>query len=118
MRGVWDVAIILLKIDEEVIRQVGEKKQMVLDQAKANIIKAQLKQKETYKKNHSCTETYKIGAAVLKKDFLRKSKRWKAGYEMVGSTVEPLLTDIPYNGHLSATDKSKCTDGTYHSCNV
>ncbi len=50
MRGVWDVAIILLKIDEEVIRQVGEKKQMVLDQAKANIIKAQLKQKETYHK--------------------------------------------------------------------
>ncbi len=48
--GGWDVAIILFKckIDEEVIRQVGEKRQMVLDQAKVNIIKAQLKQKETY----------------------------------------------------------------------
>ncbi len=48
---------VLMKIDEEVIRQVGEKRQMVLDQAKANIIKAQLKQKETYNKKHSCTET-------------------------------------------------------------
>ncbi len=66
---------VLMKIDEEAIRQVGEKRQMVLDQAKANIIKAQLKQKETYNKKHSCTETYKIGAIVLKKYFLRKKEK-------------------------------------------
>ncbi len=73
MRGVWDVAIILLKIDE-VIRQVGEKKQMVLDQAKASIIKAQLKQKETYNKSIPVLK-HKIGAVVLKKNYLGKKEK-------------------------------------------
>ncbi len=83
---------VLMKIDEEVITQVGEKRQIVLDQAKANIIKAQLKQKETYNKKHSCTETYKIGAVVLKKDFLRKKRKggkldtkWLGPFTIVGS---------------------------------
>ncbi len=83
---------VLMKIEEEVIRQVGEKRQIVLDQAKAIIIKAQLKQKETYNKKHSCTETYKIGAVVLKKDFLRKKRKggkldtkWLGPFIIVGS---------------------------------
>ncbi len=81
---------VLMKIDEEVIRGWREE-QMVLDQAKANIIKAKLKQKETYNKKHSCTETYKIGAIVLKKDFSRKKRKggkldtkWLGPFTIVG----------------------------------
>ena len=33
-------------------------------------------------------------------------------------TVEPLLTDILYNGHLPATDNSNCTNSLCHSHNT
>ena len=39
---------------------------------KANIEKAQAKQKEQYDKKHTLAGSFSIGALVLKKDFTRK----------------------------------------------
>ena len=64
----------------------------MLDRAKANIIKAQQKQKDTYDKKHSCPEVYQVGSVVLKKDFTRKKRKggkldekWLGPFKIVGS---------------------------------
>lgn len=64
----------------------------VLRHAKANIIKAQARQKKAYDKKHSCPEVFKIGAVVLKKDFTRKKRKggkldskWVGPYQIVCS---------------------------------
>ena len=47
----------------------------VLKQAKANIDKAQEKQKKDFDKRHHCPETFKLGNLVLKKDMTRKKRK-------------------------------------------
>ena len=54
-------------------RFVNREKQ--LEEAKANILVAQKKQKEEYDRKHANPERYHIGALVLKKNFLRKKKK-------------------------------------------
>jgi len=59
---------------------------------KANIEKAQKKQKEYYDKRHSTALCFKKGSLVLEKDFLRKKRRggkldtrWQGPYVIVSS---------------------------------
>ena len=49
--------------------------QELLQQVKANILKAQEKQKEYYDRKRANPGAYKVGAKVLKKDFLRKKRK-------------------------------------------
>ena len=50
-------------------------RQELLQQVKANILKAQEKQKEYYNRKHVNPGTYTVGAKVLKKVFLRKKRK-------------------------------------------
>lgn len=47
----------------------------LLEQAKANIIVAQERQKKVYDQKHSNPHVFRIGALVLKKDFTRKKRK-------------------------------------------
>jgi hypothetical protein len=52
-----------------------EARENVLEVAKANIVKAQMKQKKQYDKKHFQPEVFSVGAIVLKKDFTRKKRK-------------------------------------------
>ncbi len=51
-----------------------EERKKLLEVVKANIEKAQVKQKEQYDRKHHKLEVFNIGSIVLKKDFLRKKR--------------------------------------------
>ena len=69
--------------DEEALANMQDARIKRLEEAKANIVSAQQKQKELYDRKHHQPEVFAIGAIVLKKDFTRKKEeRWKAGYKM------------------------------------
>lgn len=81
--------------DKEV--QVAMQKKMT-DTVKANIQKAQQKQKEYYDRKHSTTLCFKKGSVVLKKDFLRKKRRggkldyrWQGPYVIIASLGKGLF---------------------------
>ena len=62
-----------------------KKRKAILEQAKANIVIAQERQKKVYDRKHSNPEVFKIGAVVLKKDFTRKKRRGgKLDFKWVG----------------------------------
>lgn len=94
----------IIEIEHDVEHDVDvDSRQEVLDRAKANIIKAQQKQKETYDRKHSCPEVYQIGSVVLKKDFTRKKRKggkldtkWLGPFRILGSLGRGLyrLKDI------------------------
>ena len=52
-----------------------KKTQDLLEQAKANIILAQQRQKKVYDRKHSNPQIFRTGAVVLKKDFTRKKRK-------------------------------------------
>ena len=66
-----------------------EERKKLLEVVKANIVKAQVKQKEQYDRKHHKLEVFNIGSIVLKKDFLRKKrahgkldKKWVGPYKI------------------------------------
>ena len=63
-----------------------------LEAVKKNIIKAQVQQKAQYDKKHHKPEVFRVGALVLKKDFLRSKRahgkldsKWVGPYKIVTS---------------------------------
>jgi hypothetical protein len=63
-----------------------------LEQAKANIIVAQERQKKAYDQKHSNPHVFRVGALVLKKDFTRKKRKggkldskWVGPYKIVAT---------------------------------
>ena len=76
----------------------------VLKQAKANIDKAQEKQKKDFDKRHHCPETFKLGNLVLKKDMTRKKRKggkldtkWIGPFEIIASLGRGLYKLADYN---------------------
>ena len=61
--------------EPEHFTRLQEERQKRLEEAKANILAAQEKQKEYFDKKHACPECYKVSVLVLKKDFLRKKRK-------------------------------------------
>ena len=57
------------------VEEMASQRQQLLQQVKANIKQAQDKQKEYYDREHANPAAYKVGAKVLKKDFLRKKRK-------------------------------------------
>ena len=62
------------------------------DMIKANIAKAQKKQKEYYDKKHKVATCFNVGSNVLKKDFTRKKRKggkldyhWNGPYKIIAS---------------------------------
>ena len=55
--------------------RLQNERQKRLEEAKANILAAQEKQKDHYDRKHACPECYQVDALVLKKDFLRKKRK-------------------------------------------
>ena len=77
------------KVEDEVIKLTEEgeeeltvndvetltnRRKLIIEEAKANIRKAQEKQREDYNKKHSQPENFRVGKKVLKKDFRRKKR--------------------------------------------
>ena len=57
------------------VKKMESQRQELLQQVKANILKAQEKQKEYYDRKHANPGAYTVGAKVLKKDFLCKKRK-------------------------------------------
>ena len=79
-------------VNEEAIAIMQDAKRKRLEEAKANIISAQQKQKEVYDCKHHQPEVFAIGAVVLKKDFTRKKRKggkldakWTGPYKVAKS---------------------------------
>ena len=75
-------------IDDELLQSQIERIQARLESVKANILKAQQKQKEQYDRKHCKPEVYKIGAHVWKKDFTQKKR---AGGKLDSKWVGPYV---------------------------
>ena len=85
-------------------KEAMEKRISVLTQAKANIDKAQEKQKKDFDKRHHCPETFKLGNLVLKKDMTRKKRKggkldtkWIGPFEIIASLGRGLYKLADYN---------------------
>ena len=61
--------------DKEALTNMLDARRKRLEEAKANIVSAQQKQKEIYDCKHHQPEVFAIGAIVLKKDFTRKKQK-------------------------------------------
>lgn len=77
--------------DESVIDR-KKRSDDLLEQAKANIISAQERQKRVYDQKHSNPHVFRKGGLVLKKDFTRKKRKggkldpkWLGPYKIVDS---------------------------------
>ena len=67
------------------VEEMAFQRQQLLQQVKVNIKQAQDKQKEYYDRKYANPAAYKVGAKVLKKDFLhKKRKRGKIDTRFVG----------------------------------
>ena len=55
--------------------RLQKEQQKRLEEAKANILAAQEKQKDDYDRKRACPECYQVDALVLKKDFLQKKRK-------------------------------------------
>ena len=55
--------------------QLEEKRAQRLEEARANILAAQVKQKEQYDRKHAKPELFPKGQLVLKKDFRRQNRK-------------------------------------------
>ena len=73
--GVGAEKVIKDGADDEVHRNMQDARRRKLEDAKANILSAQQKQKENYDLKHHQPEVFAIGAIVLKKDFTRKKRK-------------------------------------------
>ena len=69
-----------------------EARQKTLEEARANILYAQQKQKEAYDKKHFIPECFQVGSVVLKKDFTRRKRKggkldekWVGPYRIVNA---------------------------------
>ena len=63
------------ELSQSQVEEMASQRQQLLQQVKANIKQAQDKQKEYYDRKHANPAAYKVGAKVLKKDFLRKKRK-------------------------------------------
>ena len=70
------------------VEQLISHRQYLLEAAKANIQKAQEKQKEQYDRKHANPNGFAIGGMVLRKDFIRKRR---AGGKMEARYLGPYL---------------------------
>lgn len=69
-----------------------EERAKVLEMAKSNIMHAQKCQKKAYDRKHFISHVFKVGALVLKKDFLKKKRKggkldpkWVGPYKIVAN---------------------------------
>ena len=60
--------------DDDAIQAITENRIIILQQAKANIERAQKKQKLLYDRKHGTAKGFIVGDKVLKKDFLKKKR--------------------------------------------
>ena len=68
--------------------QLEEKRAQRLEEARANILAAQVKQKKQYDRKHAKPELFQKGQLVLKKDFRRKKrKEGKLGVRFLGPYI-------------------------------
>lgn len=73
------------EFNDAALEEMMVKKTAQLATVKENILAAQAKQKEAYDKKHSAPEVYRVGALVLKKDFLRKKRKGgKLDHKLLG----------------------------------
>ena len=64
---------------------IADHRARIFESAKANILKAQKKQKIAYDRKDSNPQTFHLGALVLKKDFTRKKRKGgKLDFKWVG----------------------------------
>ena len=93
------------KEDDPEERFLNREKQ--LEEAKANILVAQKKQKEEYDRKHVNLKRYHVGALVLKKNFLCKKKGGKLDEHFTGAYK--ITKILPNDVHLieSVQDPSK-----------
>ena len=87
--------------------RLQKERQKRLDEAKANILAAQEKQKDQYDRKHACPECYQVDALVLKKDFLRKKRKGgKLDHRYVGPyKILKILTKGAYLLQLVANSE-------------
>ena len=77
--GVCAEEVVKKASDEAALRNMLDARKVKLEEAKANIVSAQQKQKEIYDCKHHQPAVFAIDAIVLKKDFTRKKKKRKDG---------------------------------------
>ena len=77
-------------LQDNVVASLTDRRKVALQNAKENILVAQMKQKEMYHRKHSNPPKFAVGNKVLKKDFLRKKRKggcmdykWLGPYEVM-----------------------------------